>query len=93
MPCLHHAHMRDEISLHIKACKLYSIAVALNLFKELSGNILCRISSVYSGKSSVDIRIVHRPEALLDIDGIMVETWYNQNLIVRCYLSSFLKLT
>ena len=90
--CIHHLYMRNKITRHIKARKMYAITVTLNSVKKCSCYLLGCISINIPRKSSVYIRIICRPESLSNIHGKSVNRWDNKNLMIVRYCTMSLKL-
>ena len=84
---LHHLHMRDKLPRHIKAGKLDPIAVALDTLKDTGSDTLRCAAVCNTRKFPVDICIIHGPEPLADVHGIMVDTGDDQDLIILCDMS------
>ena len=76
--------MGNKLSRHIKTGKLNTITVTLDAFHDTRSNTLRGAPVFDSGKFPVDIRIVHRPETLADVHGIMIDTGNHQDFMVLC---------
>ena len=72
--CLHHSDMWQKITRHIKGCKLHSIFIVLNFFKNPCCDSLCRLSGIIPRKHSVDICVIRWSESFSDIHGIGIQT-------------------
>ena len=83
--------MRDEVSGHIKRGKLHAEAVALNLFKNTGSYSLSSLTFVVSGIHSIDIGVIHRPEALTDINGVRIGTRNHRHSVTADKPPFFLK--
>ena len=78
---LHHPHMGNKISGHVKAGKLDSVAVVLNHVKNSRGDPLGCFPLIIAREHPVDVRVVHSPEPLADIHGRVVYRRDHQDLI------------
>ena len=70
--------MGQEDTRLIETRKLYSVFIALQFAENAVSNTLCCLTECIAWKHSVDVRIVHRPETLTNIHGIVVHAGYNK---------------
>ena len=61
----------------------YPVIVILYLFKHARRDPLSGFPQVIARKHPVNVRIIHRPEPLSDIHGMVVHRRYHQNLLSR----------
>ena len=74
--------MGQEVSLLIKAGKLYAVFVVLYPGEYTVCDALSSLTLIVAGKHSVDVGVVHCPETLADVHGVVVHAGDNKYLAV-----------
>ena len=66
---VHDTNARDEVAVHIVGSELDTPVVVSDSVEDSFGDTLSRLAIAVAREHTVDIRIVHRPEAFHDVEG------------------------
>lgn len=88
---IHHPDVRHEITIEVIARELNTIFVAPYGLEKSGSYSLCSLALVISREHTVDIRVIHGPKALMDIQRIRIDGRNDKDAYVWINLAFTLK--